>query len=102
MNFGYQKEGFLFSRISCLVVILIVFLRIKNHLSNNQSSSDYALKSHRNQCEASRGKLYVIKKCRFNTETELMEAVPIKRLKPSLNIKLGHSQGTKSLLPVFH
>ena len=43
----------------------------------------------------------LLKKCRFNTETELMEALLSKRLKPSLNIKLGHLQGAKSLLHVF-
>ena len=39
---------------------------------------------------------------RLNKKAELMEALRIKRLKPSLNMKLGHSQGAKSLLHVFH
>ena len=36
---------------------------------------------------------YIIKKCSFNTETELMEALLIKCLKPCLKVKLGHSRG---------
>ena len=43
-----------------------------------------------------------LKKCRFNIETKLMEALLIKRPKPTLNIKLGYSHGLKSLLYVFH
>ena len=42
------------------------------------------------------------KKYRFNIETELMEGLLIKRLKPSLKIKFARSQGTESLLHVFH
>ena len=42
------------------------------------------------------------KKCPFNTEIKSMEALLIKRLKTTLNIKLGHSQGANSLLDVFH
>ena len=85
-----------------------LFVRIENHLSNNLSSSNSAIKSHRNQCKACRETMPVeknfilLKKCRFNTETELMEALLIKRFKPSSNIKRGHSQGAKSLQHVFH
>ena len=45
---------------------------------------------------------FTLKKCYVNTETELMEALLIKCLKPSLNLKLGHSQTAKLLLLVFH
>ena len=85
-----------------------LFVRIENHLSNNLSSSNSAIKSHRDQCKTCRETIpaeqnfTLLKKCRFSTETELMEAFLIKRLKPSLNIKLGYSQGAKSLLQVFH
>ena len=85
-----------------------LFVRIENHLSTNLSSSNSAIKSHRDQCKACRETIpaeqnfTLLKKCRFSTETELMEAFLIKRLKPSLNIKLGYSQGAKSLLQVFH
>ena len=85
-----------------------LFVRIENHLSNNLSSSNSAIKSHRNQCKACRETMLaeqnftLSKKLRFITKTELTEALPIKLLKPSLNIELGHSQGTKSLLHMFH
>ena len=42
----------------------------------------------------------LLKKCHFKTKTELMEALLIKRLEPSSNTKLGHSEGAKSLLHV--
>ena len=45
---------------------------------------------------------FTLEKCRFSTKTELMEALLIKPLKSSLNIKLDHSQEAKSLLLVFH
>ena len=85
-----------------------VFVKIENHLSNNLSLSNSDIKSHRDQCKACRETMpaeknfTLLKKCSFNTETELMEVLLIKRLKLSLNIKLGHSQGAKSLLHVFH
>ena len=85
-----------------------LFVRIENHLSNNLSSSNSAIKSHRDQCKTCRETIpaeqnfTLLKKGHFNTETELMKALLIKRLKPSLNIKLGHSQRAKSLLHVFH
>ena len=44
----------------------------------------------------------LLKKCHVNTEIELTEALLIKHLKPSLNIKLDHSQGAKLLLHEFH
>ena len=75
-----------------------LFVKIENHLSNNLSSSNSAIKSHRDQSNACREtmpaeqNLKLLKKGRFNTETELKEALLIKRLKPSLIIKLGHSQ----------
>ena len=80
-----------------------LFVRIEKHLSNNLSSSNSAIKSHRDQCKACREtmpaeqKLIQLKKCRFNTETKLMKTLLIKHLKPSLHIKLGHSQGANSL-----
>ena len=85
-----------------------LIVRVENHLSNNLISSNAAIKSHCDQCKAcietmpAEQNFTLLKKCRFDTETELMEALLIKRLKPSLNIKLGHSQGAKSLLHVFH
>ena len=85
-----------------------LFVRIKNHLSNNLSSPNSAIKSHRDRCKACREAVpaeqnfTLLKKCRFNTETELTEALLIKGCKPSLNRKLGRSQGAKSLLHVFH
>ena len=85
-----------------------LLVRIKNNLSCNLSLSNSAIKSHHDQCKACREtmpaeqNLTLLKWCRFNTETELMEALLIKRLKPSLNIKFGYSQGAKSLLHVFH
>ena len=84
-----------------------LFVRIENHLSHNLSSSNSAIKSHRDQCKACRETIpaeqnfTLLKKCRFNTETELMEALLIKRLKPSLNIKLGHLQGASRLCTYF-
>ena len=80
-----------------------LFVRIENHLSDIL----WAIKSHRGQCKACRETMpaeqnfTLSKQCRFNTETELMEALIIKRRKPSLHIKLGHSQGAKSLLLMF-
>ena len=68
-----------------------LFVRIKNHLSNNLSSSNSAIKSHRDQCKACRETIpaeqnfTLLKKCRFNTETVQMEALPIKRLKPAVS-----------------
>ena len=41
---------------------------------------------------------YIHRQHPSRTENELMEAVLIKRPKPSLNIKRGHSQGAKLLL----
>ena len=85
-----------------------LFVLIKKYLSNNLRSSNFAIKSHRDQFTACRETMpaeqnfTMLKKCRFNTEPELMEALLSKRLKPFLNIKLGHSQGAKSLLHVFH
>ena len=63
----------------------LLFDRIENHLSNNLSSSNSAIKSHRDQCKActetmpAERNFTLLKKCRFNTETELMEALLIKR-----------------------
>ena len=74
-----------------------LFVRIENHLCSNLSSSNSAIKSHRGQCKACREAMpaeqnfTILKKCRFKTETERMEALLIKRLKSFLNIKLGHS-----------
>ena len=62
-----------------------LFVRIENHLSPSQSSS---IKSHRDQCKACRETMpaeqnfTLLKKCRFNTKTELMEALLVKRLRP--------------------
>ena len=62
-----------------------LFIRIKNHLSYNLSSSNSAIKSHRDQCQACRETMLaeqnftLLKKCRFNTETELMECPPRSR-----------------------
>ena len=75
-----------------------LFVKIENYLSNNLSSSNSAIKSHRDQCKACREAMsaeqnfILLEKSRFNTETELTQALLIKRLKPSLEIKLGHSQ----------
>ena len=44
----------------------------------------------------------LLKKCHFNTDTKLMEAMLFKHFKQSLVIKLGHSQGANSLLHVLH
>ena len=63
------------------------FVRIENHLSNNLSLSNSAIKSYRDQRKACRKTtpaeqhFTLLKKCRFTTETELMEALQIKRLK---------------------
>ena len=90
------------------MIIRQLFVRIENHLCNNLSSSNSSIISHRDQFKACRETMpaeqnfTLLKKCRFDTETELMKALLIKRFKPTLNIKLGHSQGAKSLLHVFH
>ena len=84
-----------------------LFVRIENHLSHNLSSCNSAIKSHRDQCKARRETIpaeqnfTLLKKCRFNTETELMEALLIKRLKPFLNIKLGHHKEQSRLCTYF-
>ena len=85
-----------------------LFIRIESHVSNNLSSSNSAIKFYRDQCKACRDttpaeqNFTLLIKCCFNTEIELMEALLIKRLKPSINIKLGHSQRAKLLLHAFH
>ena len=67
-----------------------LFVRIENHFSNNLSSSNSAIKSHRDQCKACRETIpaeqnfTLLKKYRFNTKTELMEALLNKRLKPGV------------------
>ena len=69
-----------------------LFVRIKNHLSNNLNLSNIAIKLHRDQCKAcgetvpAEQNFTLSKKCRFNTKTELMEALLIKGLNPSLNL----------------
>ena len=74
------------------------FVKIENHLSNNLSSSNSVIKSHRDQCKADKETMpaeqnfTLLKECRFITETELMKALLIKRLEPSLNIKLTRSE----------
>ena len=82
--------------------------RIENHLYNNLSSSSCAIKSHRDLRKAYRETIPAeqnftsLKKCRFNTETELTQALLIKLLKPFLDLKLSYSQEAKSILYVFH
>ena len=85
-----------------------LFIRIESHVSNNLSSSNSAIKFHSGQGKACREttpteqNFTLLIKCCFNTETELMEALLNKRLQPSINIKLGHSQRSKLFLHVFH
>ena len=58
-----------------------LFLRTKNHLSNNQSSSQPQPSNLMGSVQslqrnsASRAKLHFVEKCRLNTEAELMEAL---------------------------
>ena len=85
-----------------------LFIRIESHLSSNLTSSNSAIKFHSGLCEACREttpaeqNFTLLIKCCFSTETELMEALLIKHLKPSINIKLGHSQRAKLFLHAFH
>ena len=63
-----------------------LFLRTKNHLSNNQSSSQPPPSNLMGSVQslqrnsASRAKLHFVEKCHLNTETELMKALLVKRL----------------------
>ena len=68
-----------------------LLIRIENHLSNNQSSSIFTIKSHR-ECKACRETMpaeqnFILKKYPFNTETKPLGTRLIICLKPSSNIK---------------
>ena len=82
------------------------FVRIEDHISLSNLTNS-AVKSHIIHCRPCRESMpvtknfTVLKTCRSDAETELIEALSIKRLKPNLNIKLGYSLGAKERLCVF-
>ena len=82
------------------------FVRLEDHisLSNSTISAVKSLNIHCRPCRESMPatkNFEVLKTCRSDAETELIEALLIKRLKPNLNIKLGYSLGGKERLHIF-
>ena len=81
------------------------FVRISEHLKKEKCGS--AIFSHLAECQICRettskqDNFKVVKNCRSERETEISEAMYIRRLKPSLNVQLGTFQGASFLVRVF-
>ncbi len=81
------------------------FVRIGEHLKREKCSS--AIFSHLAKCRICRetssqqDNFKVVKNCRSERETEIREAMCIRRFKPSLNVQLGTTQGASFLVRVF-
>ena len=80
------------------------FVRIDNHFDSTKKS---AVRSHLSQCRGCfeavpRSRNFkVLKWCSSTRETEITEAMLIRKYKPRLNIQLGAFQGSSFLLRVF-
>ena len=80
------------------------FVRIGNHFDSSKQS---AVRSHLPRCQGCREaapksrNFRVVKFCRSARETEITEAMVIRKVKPSLNRQLGAFQGSSFLLRVF-
>ena len=81
-----------------------LFVRINEHFDKSKNS---AINSHLIQCRACHDlkptskNFQIIKKCRYVRDTEINEAILIKKHKPNLNVQLGAYQGSSFLLRVF-
>ena len=82
------------------------FVRIGEHL-NRRGNCNSAVFTHLAECRICResnskqDNFRVLKNCRSERETEIREAMCIRRFKPSLNVQLGNTQGASFLLRVF-
>ena len=81
-----------------------LFVRIGDHLDRTKNS---AVTSHLAQCRICRDTIpkhrnfKIVTKCRSERETEIKEAMLIRKCKPSLNVQMGTFQGCSFLLRVF-
>ena len=79
------------------------FVRIEEHFC----SSNSAMRTHLRQCRPCRisnpksQNFTTLKSCRTERDTEIREAMMIRRDKPRLNVQLGAFQGSSFLLRVF-
>ena len=80
------------------------FVRMSEHLDPTKNS---AVSSHLGKCQAchettyKQGNFRIVTNCRSVRETEIKEAMWIRKCKPSLNVQMGTFQGCSFLMRVF-
>ena len=82
-----------------------LFVRIGEHFKRGNCSS--AVDSHLAKCQtyhevtSKQSNFRLVTTCRSERETEIKEAMYIRRFKPSLNVQMGTFQGASFLIRVF-